>query len=605
MTHAVRRDKSPEELRLIAEGECDEKVKQRLLAIAFVLEGESRREAAARVGMSRPVLAEWVVRYNSGSVTALRDKPKPSRPRGDLLVEVFPDMAPWFAEENDVSFDSLPRKSNIARLWKCRRCAQAGKTTIYLRKVSDQVKTWESGGGCGGCKPAAISEAHLARAVARSSSLDVTHPELIIEYHSDNRLAIHQLTAGSKQNVKWLCPKCTHVWNATPYTRTNLGCGCRKCSTTFSRIEARFHAEVAARFADAASQFTDEGRLPEIDIFIPSLNLGIEVDGFRHKHRYEQDRRKNTVLAEAGIDLIRVRQDVLEPIEPCFTIDFGLDELVIFSKFQEWVFANVTKLRDFAGDWLSKGAFRAEDHYERLCASASYPPEGGSVSDHYPWVYDVWNPENRLGPDAFHVKSHRVVKWICAANPDHLYEASIADRMRSGRMGCPFCRGPRLTYERSLAAKKPSVAAQWDETKNVKPASDVAASSDGTAWFLCKEGHSYEARIASTKEEADNCTVCRAEKRKSKSLASQFPILLCDWERGKNEAIGLDPEITSAVSQSEAHWKCYKCDHEWQAEVQSRTRAKTRCPNLSCRHSHWTDKPARAGPNTPNRSKRQ
>ncbi|WP_428835374.1 zinc-ribbon domain-containing protein [Rhizobium leguminosarum] len=63
--------------------------------------------------------------------------------------------------------------------------------------------------------------------------------------------------------------------------------------------------------------------------------------------------------------------------------------------------------------------------------------------------------------------------------------------------------------------------------------------------------------------------------------------------------------ITSAVSQSEAHWKCYKCDHQWKAEVQSRTRAQTRCPNVSCRHSHWTDKPARAGPNTPNRSKQQ
>ncbi len=605
MTHAVRKDISATELRELAETEVDDKVKQRLLAIAFVLEGASRQEAATRTSMARKVLAEWIKRYQSKSIAGLRDKPKPSVPRKERLAEVYPDMAPWFAESNVVSFESLPQKSNIPRFWKCRRCAVAGRgVKTYERKVSDQIRTWRSGGGCFDCKGEAISQSHLARSLENAPSLEQSHPALLGEFARDNSLRPHELTAGSKKAVKWRCSKCSHTWSATPYTRAVLDCGCQRCSTTFSKIEARFYAEFAVHFADTQWQFTDGGTLPEIDIFIPSLRLGIEVDGFRHQDRHEQDRRKNDTLTEAGIDLIRVRQDVLSPIEPCMTIDFGLNNRVIFSRFLEWASENVLSLREFALSWLQQAEFHAEEHFQQLCVSSSYPPEGESLIDHHAWVADVWSPENSRGPDAYHKKSHHVVKWICATNRDHLYDASIADRARSGRSGCPFCKGPRISFERSLAALKPSVANQWDKWKNGKDASEVAASSDKKGWFICIEEHPYEARIASTKENANNCKVCRSEAKKDKSLARLFPFLLQDWDYPKNEAIGLDPQIVSAVAQSgNAYWKCCKCNHEWEAQVQSRTRAQTRCPNVECRFSHWTDKPARAGPNTPNRSK--
>lgn len=402
--------------------------------------------------------------------------------------------------------------------------------------------------------------------------------------------------------MEWRCSKCSHTWAATLYTRAILGCGCQRCSTTFSRIEARFYTEFKAHFEDTQWQYTAEGSLPEIDIFIPGLKLGIEVDGFRHKQRQEQDRLKNDTLTGAGLDLVRVRQDVLDPIQPCLTVDFGLDNRVIFSRFLEWATENVASLRDFAKGWLQRGEFLAEDHFQQLCVSASYPPEGESLMDHHAWVADVWSPENSLGPDAYHKKSHHVAKWICATNPGHLYEAKIADRARSGRTGCPFCKGPRISFERSLASLKPIVALQWDKDKNGKDASVVGASSDKKGWFICSAGHSYERRIASTKENTNNCTHCRLEAEKDKSLVQLFPFLLQDWDYPKNEAIGLDAQTVSALAQSRnAHWKCCKCEHEWEAQVQSRTRTKTRCPRS--RFSHWTDKPARAGPNTPNSKK--
>lgn len=126
--------------------------------------------------------AEWIKRYASGSVAALRDKPKPSIPRGDRLALVHPDMERWYADCNDVSFETLPLKSNIVRFWKCRHCSEDSRDNVYPRKVADQVRSWQSGGGCLKCKGETISRSHLACSLNNSLPLDLTHPDLAKEF---------------------------------------------------------------------------------------------------------------------------------------------------------------------------------------------------------------------------------------------------------------------------------------------------------------------------------------------------------------------------------------------------------------------------------------
>ncbi|CAL4866566.1 hypothetical protein MMA231_00809 [Asticcacaulis sp. MM231] len=52
---------------------------RRLLAVALVLDGYSRREAAALNGMDRQTLADWVHRYNAFGVDGLKSLPAPGR----------------------------------------------------------------------------------------------------------------------------------------------------------------------------------------------------------------------------------------------------------------------------------------------------------------------------------------------------------------------------------------------------------------------------------------------------------------------------------------------------------------------------------------------
>src|SRR3954470_12638230 len=64
-------------------GRCrDARAARRMLALALVLEGASREEAARAAGMDRPTLRDWVHRYNAEGLAGLRDRRRPGpRPR--------------------------------------------------------------------------------------------------------------------------------------------------------------------------------------------------------------------------------------------------------------------------------------------------------------------------------------------------------------------------------------------------------------------------------------------------------------------------------------------------------------------------------------------
>ena len=73
-------DQSATELRELATRTHDGAVVRRLLAIALILEGHSREEAARLTGMDRQTLRDWVHRYNADGVEGLSSRWGPGRP---------------------------------------------------------------------------------------------------------------------------------------------------------------------------------------------------------------------------------------------------------------------------------------------------------------------------------------------------------------------------------------------------------------------------------------------------------------------------------------------------------------------------------------------
>ena len=76
----TRKDHSSAELRALATRSRNPDQARRLLALAIVLEGRSREDAARNAGMDRQTLRDWVHRYNGAGPDGLlsRTAPGPS-----------------------------------------------------------------------------------------------------------------------------------------------------------------------------------------------------------------------------------------------------------------------------------------------------------------------------------------------------------------------------------------------------------------------------------------------------------------------------------------------------------------------------------------------
>jgi transposase len=72
-----RTENSAAELRGLAVKSRDAAQGRRLLALAMVLEGSSREDAARQAGMDRQTLRDWVHRYNEMGVDGLRSRRAP------------------------------------------------------------------------------------------------------------------------------------------------------------------------------------------------------------------------------------------------------------------------------------------------------------------------------------------------------------------------------------------------------------------------------------------------------------------------------------------------------------------------------------------------
>ena len=77
---AVRGDYTAGEVRRLATRAKDGAQARRLLAIAAVLDGASREEAAKVGGMDRQTLRDWVIRFNEQGPDALINIPSPGVP---------------------------------------------------------------------------------------------------------------------------------------------------------------------------------------------------------------------------------------------------------------------------------------------------------------------------------------------------------------------------------------------------------------------------------------------------------------------------------------------------------------------------------------------
>ena len=104
----TRTELSAMELRRAAARGRDADAARRMLALALVLEGKSRKEAAESCGMDRQTLRDWVIRYNEGGLAGLSDRVPPG-PAFRLTSEQMAELASMVEAGPDPAVNQVVR----------------------------------------------------------------------------------------------------------------------------------------------------------------------------------------------------------------------------------------------------------------------------------------------------------------------------------------------------------------------------------------------------------------------------------------------------------------------------------------------------------------
>ena len=188
-----------------------------------------------------------------------------------------------------------------------------------------------------------------------------------------------------------------------------------------------------------------------------------------------------------------------------------------------------------------------------------------------------WHPvkNGALTPDQVLPGSHRLAWWVCQRG--HEWRAQI--KARAAGSGCPVCANREIrSGENDLEAAYPRLAAQWDWERNgsLTPR-DVVSGSTRKVWWICEQGHRWQASVVSRTSGGSGCPVCTGRKvvPGENDLASRFPELAAQWDTEANGV--LTPARVTAYANRKVWWRC-PLGHGYQAAVSSRTMQGSGCP---------------------------
>ena len=118
-------------LRQAAARAKDADAARRMLALALVLDGRTRTEAAETCGMDRQTLRDWVHRYNDQGLAGLSDR-KASGPRSRLTAEQQAELAALVRSGPDLAKHGVVRwrRADLSQVISARYGVQLAERSV-------------------------------------------------------------------------------------------------------------------------------------------------------------------------------------------------------------------------------------------------------------------------------------------------------------------------------------------------------------------------------------------------------------------------------------------------------------------------------------------
>jgi hypothetical protein len=476
------------------------------------------------------------------------------------LATVCPDVASeWHPTKNGnlKPYDVL--SSTAQQIWWL--CPQGHE---YKSSLNSRVLNGKRKSGCPICAGKMI--------VAGENDLQSQSPHIAKEWHptKNGDVTPDMVGNGSHKKYWWLCP-IGHEYLASPENRTKVrGTGCPVCAseTHTSFAEQSLYFYIKQWFPDAINRYNKQGY--ELDIFIPSISVGIEYDGKRYHtlQTREREDKKEAFYTANSIAIIRVKEYSGDHPNEYASNVIWTSTAGNQAKNLEAVLWDISKKLSCEDKFCSVDI--ARDSIE-IINQYYISFKQNSLLAKAPDAAKEWDSELNLNlsPSQVSFGSGKRVWWKCPLG--HSYMASVSSRTSPRKYNCPICAGQQLLQGyNDLATRYPEISEEWNYQRNNTSPDQVMPGSHQKVWWICPKGHEYCTSIASRTNRKSGCPYCSGRKAISgfNDLQTLFPEISQEWLYEKNG--DENPNKISPFSHKKVWWKCPK-GHEYYTAISNRT----------------------------------
>lgn len=434
-------------------------------------------------------------------------------------------------------------------------------------------KVHNNGGNCPYCS---------SQKLCKETSLGFVNPDLAKEWHpsKNGRLTPFDVFANSNSYAWWLCPICGYEWKAKCSNRNIGKRGCPQCAIgrSSSIPEQLIFRIIKKIFADAINRYHIDNN--EIDVFIPSLNIGIEYDGqyYHNQNKLANDIEKSVRLTSKGITLYRFRENdcPMFEVENCIIVPVKYSSR--YEDLERKIKELLYKLSPKTYEQIS--AFSFENEINEVIAildSVPYEQSFAALEDQRVkegfapiaiWDYDSNAP---ITPKMVMPYSDKIVSWICPNNPEHKWRNTV--KSVSLGYGCKRC-SERYQY----TTKEWIVTASKIHNNKYDYHLVNYVNSHTKVNIICPK-HGMFSQMPSEHLSGKGCPFCVHQKfHQMESLAVLYPDIAAEWDYELNAESGFSPLNIGIDTKRKFYWHCNNgYSHSYLSTIAYRVRNKSGC----------------------------
>ena len=490
------------------------------------------------------------------------------------LATLYPQLEQeWDYEKNrTLKPNSVRPGSNKKVWWKCSVCGYEWPSTIYSRV---------SGIGCPACSGKAV--------IPGKNDLATLYPEVAKEwdYEKNKDLKPTKLKSGSNKSVWWKCSKCGFEWQAKIVSRALNGNGCPQCA---GRVPMPGKNDLATLYPGLVKEWDYEknknlkptsfkpGSREKVWWKCSKCGFGWQQEIYSRVKGSKCPKCLGRVVFKGENDFSTLHPELVKEW------DFGKNKHLNPSDFKSGSNKKVWwKCSKCGYEWEADIAHRVKGSGCPKCHGSILIHDENSLAVLNPKLAAEWNFERNKTLTPYDVRpgTEKKVWWKCSQCG---YEWQAMIYSRSNGTGCPKCAGQVvISGENDLDTLYPDLAKEWNKEKNgkLKPSEVKPGSHKKVWWKCCKCGYEWLAEI-DKRSHGQGCPKCSGKivVPGDNDLATLFPDLAKEWHQVKNG--DLKPSTVRPGSNKNVWWKCSKCGHEWEAQINKRSHGRG-CP-MCARH---------------------